>query len=84
MRLEASVFITSGLGDIKLKIAQTSGQKRIFEEARSSYDQALQINPSNPRRERRERALLALNEPQNALQDLQWLESKGISVIFPI
>ena len=73
-----SSSLHSGLGDIKLKIAQTSGQQRIFEEAKASYDQALKINPSNhSARAQRARTLLSLDAPQEALSDLEWLERQG-------
>ena len=72
------IILHSGLGDIKLKIAQTSGQERIFKEARTSYDRALKINPSNhSARAQRARALLALGDPKSALEDLEWLERQG-------
>ncbi len=73
-----SSALHNGFGDIKLKIAQTSGQEKFFMQAKESYDQALMIDPSNHKaRAQRARASLALKQPQEALKDLRWLKQQG-------
>ena len=72
-----SSSLHNGFGDIKLKIAQTSGQDKFFKEAKASYDRALEINPSNHKaRAQRARTLLALNSPEKAIKDLNWLKNQ--------
>ena len=73
-----SSALHNGYGDIKLKIAQTSGQEKFFLQAKKSYDQALEIDPSNHEaRAQRARASLALKNPEAALEDLEWLKQQG-------
>ncbi|MAD61414.1 MAG: hypothetical protein CMH49_07880, partial [Myxococcales bacterium] len=73
-----SSALHNGFGDIKLKIAQTSGQDKFFIQARNSYNKALEIDPSNHEaRAQRARASLALKKPEEALKDLEWLKQQG-------
>ena len=73
-----SAPLHSGLGDLKLKLGLTSGQRTLFEEAAEAYDQALEINPSfSEARAQRAKARLELGNPEGALKDLQRLKQQG-------
>jgi tetratricopeptide (TPR) repeat protein len=73
-----SAPLHSGLGDLKLKIAQTSGQKSVYLEAEAAYNQALEIDPSlSSARVQRARVKLELGQAKDAITDLRWLKQQG-------